>query len=629
MGGRRARFLALAISVGAAAIFFASAGFFWTSLPPTAGLLGNTPSWYADRGAGPPQLPTATWPGSLAGVRVAVLEDPENQRVTPPGFYSAEVAAWKRLLEDRGARYAPVSTADVLVLPYALCMSWPLRLLVARHLNAGKGVVTAGPIGSYGAHCDPTPDTFISQLLGGPGSMRLLTQPDSGSDYAVVLGESALGAGVPPGARMEIRPARQIVFRGAERGIYYADYMRAPVASAAGVGAAPAAPAAGSTSAAPAAGSTSAAASPEPYDGAVVRIRVGDGRAAAFGFALTHLVEGFSAEVGRTVATNAIRWAAGQPVLQIAPWPSGHSLAVVLAQDVEMGFENAQPVGQLVHARHAPATFFLLGTDAEAHEKLTKSLDGRVELGTHTVDHRALGGLPLDRQVRQLEWAQRQMTALIGHPVAGLRPPEERFDLATLRAWRAAGGAYVFASNNMRAAAPEIIPLGDDSIILLARDDHDDYHLLAQEGIRDREKLLARFLDGVRETADYRGLDMISFHSHLLGSPELRGVLASLVDGLRHDPGVWLADAADVATWWKARAHVRVTSGADAGTAVVVNDGSARVEGLVLLADLADGTRRRIDLPALDAGAQTVVVIQAPAAATGASAATDVAAGTR
>ena len=64
----------------------------------------------------------------------------------------------------------------------------------------------------------------------------------------------------------------------------------------------------------------------------------------------------------------------------------------------------------------------------------------------------------------------------------GLRPPEEQFDMATMSAWLAANGTYLFSANDARSAAPELLPIGRDTVVLVGRVGSDDIAALAHRG---------------------------------------------------------------------------------------------------------------------------------------------------
>ncbi len=532
----------------------------------------------------PADLPSALPAVSLAGVRAAVVAHAASEGQRRPGALRAEAERWRGWLAGAGARMVAPADADVLVVPHAVCLGAELRAGIERHLRAGKGIVSVGLLGARNASCHPLPDTLLFALLGGgrPNAAPLRSRGGE-SHYAVVLGETALGAGIPPGSRLEIRSADQTVFRGPERSVFYTDYERTPVRHR----------------------------DREWFDGAVARARVGPGRVAAFGFGMTEVVPGWSEDIARRLAANAVAWAAGRPVVQVATWPEGKRAAAVVAQDVEADFGNARAAADVLDEAGIPATYFLLGDLARKNPWTTRRLVRGGEIGTHTDDHKALDRLTPQALDASLGLAKSEAEKLSGRPVRGLRPPEERFDLETLRAWARVGGDYVFAANNTRSASPEMVPLGRDTLVLLARVVGDDFEVLERAAIRDRGAMTRTMLREVDEVMAYRGIYMFSYHSQMFARDDLLPVLRSLAGALRATPGVWVAQAGDVATWWRARAAVRHEVSTDGRTVLVTNTGRTPFRQGVLLVDLPDGAQKRMALPELPSGGS--VRLQVPA----------------
>jgi peptidoglycan/xylan/chitin deacetylase (PgdA/CDA1 family) len=553
------------------ALLGGAGAFVWRSLSEQAeAAIGENSSGYV----APANIPSSLPPASLAGVRMAMVLEPDNAAWGEPGFYAAETGRWRAWLTELGATWTDPAGADVLVVPQQVCLGPESRALVARHLAAGKGIVVNGLMGARNGRCHPLPDTLLASLLGGRGSVTAFSPWRENSYYATVLGETALGAGVPPGARIEMRPANQLVFRDPDRSVYYSDFRRDPVA----------------------------AHRQRFFDGAVARARVGPGRVVAFGFELSHLIPGWSEAVARSLVANAATWAAGRPVAQVAPWPGGRRAAAVIAQDVEADFQNAGRAADLLRKEHVPATFFVVGRLAERSPWTTRELVRYGEVGSHSYDHRSVEGLDEARSERVLGQARSATQALSDRPVAGFRPPEEKFTLATLQAWARLGGTYVFAANNSRAAAPEIVPLGRDTLVLLARVSDDDFEVLERSRLRDRGEMSRHMLRQVDEVMAYRGVYMFSYHSHMFSRQDLLPVLGALVHTLRSTPAVWVARAGDVASWWRARAAVRVTAAADGRSVQATNTGRAPFRDGVLLVDLPTGEQKRIALPVLQPG---------------------------
>jgi peptidoglycan/xylan/chitin deacetylase (PgdA/CDA1 family) len=232
-----------------------------------------------------------------------------------------------------------------------------------------------------------------------------------------------------------------------------------------------------------------------------------------------------------------------------------------------------------------PATYFLTSRLALKHRRLARALAAHGEIGTHTDQHQLLGGAPPDSQAAWLRRTQEELTRLLGRPVGGLRPPEEQFDTATLTQWLRVGGTYVFGANNSRVAAPELLPVGSDTVLLLARVTDDDViaaHSLGPDPVRE---LTHRYLDDFKRVRALGGLYLLSYHSQLLARPELVPALANLARVIATDDHIWRATAGEVASWWRARADVRVAARRDANGDVVIsvlNRGATSLEGAIL-----------------------------------------------
>jgi len=111
----------------------------------------------------------------------------------------------------------------------------------------------------------------------------------------------------------------------------------------------------------------------------------------AFGFSPTDLVGDWSVDIGRIIISNALQWAGGHTIFQMAPWPEGKKAAAVMAIDVEADFQNARDAMDALAAYKLPGTAFIVGKLAQADPVTTQRLVSTFEIGTHTQRH-----LPLD-----------------------------------------------------------------------------------------------------------------------------------------------------------------------------------------------------------------------------------------
>jgi peptidoglycan/xylan/chitin deacetylase (PgdA/CDA1 family) len=367
---------------------------------------------------------------------------------------------------------------------------------------------------------------------------------------------SPLTDDIPPGARLDLKPAGQLALRHPGRDAYYSDYELQPAP----------------------------ASNQALLDGALSHGAYGKARVVYWGFELRDAVaRPWNDAVLALLVRNSVRWAAGQSSVTIEPWPDARRAAAVLAQDVEDHFGNVRYALDSLRAANVRGTFFLTSDLALRNPRLAARLGEEGEVGTHSENHRLLGGTPAVAQRERLERTQHDLTALFGNGVRGLRPPQEQFDTATMSGWLSAGGTYMLGANDSRSVGPELLPVGADTIVLLSRNGGDDFTAV-REGHRDPSATADIFLHDYQRIRALGGLYVLSYHSQLLATPELVPALARVARTISTDSLVWLTTAGAAATWWRSRAEldVRLRQRGPGGLDVVVqNRGTKLVLGAV------------------------------------------------
>jgi peptidoglycan/xylan/chitin deacetylase (PgdA/CDA1 family) len=518
-------------------------------------------------------LPSIVPPATLASaVRVALVRDPAAAAYfTKSASYDSIIHRWSETLRATGADVRVVapgelaaSDAGVLVIASAHCLSVATREAIDRAAARGQGLIVTGALGTKDARCRPIGYGLLVALT---GASRVDTLEKRDMAYVTFPHGGALATGIPPGARLELNPAPYVALRHAGRDAFFSSFTLRPE---------------------PARGASL-------VDGAIVRSRYGKARVAYWSFELTGVNDlPWDRAIVQLLVRNSIAWTARAPLVDFEPWPGGKAAASVLAQDVEDQFANAQFALDSLRAAGVRGTYFLTSELARRHERLTRAIAQGDEIGTHSENHRLLGGEPLDVQRRRLALTQVHLRDLLGAPVAGLRPPEEQFDTATLAAWLEAGGTYVFGANNSRAAAPELLQVNRDTIVLLGRANVDDFDAASLASRGSLDEIVREYLSEYQKVRALGGLYLLSYHSQLLARPELVPALARIARRMHADTAVWLTTAGDVAAWWRARAAVTVrATRVDARTLRVDirNTGTTTVRGLVARVTLGDGER--------------------------------------
>jgi peptidoglycan/xylan/chitin deacetylase (PgdA/CDA1 family) len=518
-------------------------------------------------------MPSILAAATLASpVRVALVRDPAAvSYFTKSASYDSIVARWATMLRATGADVRTVtpseiaaSDARVLVIPSAHCLSVATREAIDRAATRGQGLVVTGAIGTMDARCRSVGDGLLVALTGA-SRVEMLEKRDIA--YVTFPSGGALATDIPAGTRLELDPAPYVALRRAGRDAFFSSFTLRPE-PARGV---------------------------PLVDGAVVRSRYGRARVAYWSFELTRVNNlPWDQEVAQLLVRNAIAWAGRVPLIEIEPWPHGKVAAAVLAHDVEDQFANAQYALDSLRAAGVRGTYFLTSELARRNERLTRAIAESNEIGTHSENHRVLGGEPADVQRRRLALTQVHLRDLLGAPVAGLRPPEEQFDLATLSAWLEAGGTYVFGANNSRAATPELLEVNGDTIVLLGRANVDDFDAASLAARGSLDEIVKEYLGEYQKVRALGGVYLLSYHSQLLARPELVPALTRIARRIHADTAVWLTTAGEVVEWWRARAAVTTrATRVDARTLRVDlrNTGRDTARGLVARVTLGDGVR--------------------------------------
>jgi peptidoglycan/xylan/chitin deacetylase (PgdA/CDA1 family) len=501
------------------------------------------------------------------------------------------VTAWRGALQAAGAAVEVLRSRDldrargarVLVIPSSPCLTLATREAIDAAAARGQGIILTGLAGIHDAGCRPIGYGLITTLT---GASRVEPLGDRPMTYITIPDGGPLAADIPPGARIDVKPGSQVALRVADRDAFYSDYALEPIGVEGQL----------------------------LLDGAIAHASHGRGRVVYWGFELRDVVgTPWSRGVAALLVRNSVAWSAGAAMASVEPWPAGHHAAGVIAQDVEADYSDARYALDSLSAAKVPSTFYLVSDLARHNKRLSKAMAEAGEIGSHTDNHRLLGGTTLEQQRARLKTSQRDLTDLLGYPVRGLRPPEEQFDRATLVAWLRNGGTYVFGANDSRSGAPELLPLDGDTLVLLGRVTPDDFGARADARVG-VEKAAAAYLNDFAKMRSLGGLYILSYHSQLLARPDQVPVLARVARAIARDSTVWLATVGDVALWWRARAGLAV-SARMRGEQLVVdirNRGPGMVTGAVVRVALgAPLVARRATVPLLD-GSPGVVRLALP-----------------
>lgn len=487
-----------------------------------------------------------------------------------PSALDSIIARWTEALGAAGAQVRVLSpqaarddrSARVLVVPSSSCMAIESREALDAAWARGAGVILTGPAGTYDGGCRPL---GYGLIVGATGAARAAVLEPREMTYVTLPATSPLSADIPPGARLDLNPGKQIALRHPTRDGFYSDYSLQP----------------------------QPARREELLDAALTHASIDGHRVVYWGFELSDVVRRpWDRAIARLLVRNSVAWAASEPLAAVEPWPNGKRAAASIAQDVESGFTNARHADDSLRAAGVRSTFYLTSSLAQHYERLSRRLAQSGEIGTHGETHRLLGGLSARDQRARLTATQHDLLEIVGAAANGLRPPEEQFDTTTMSAWIAVKGNYLFGANDSRAAAPELLRVGRDTLVLVGRVGSDDFAATARH-VADPGVLSATFLGEYERVRALGGHYVLSYHSQVLATPALVPSLATVARRLASDTAVWVATVGDVADWWRTRSQLeaRAHIAGDVMKLVVRNNTYRTVRGAVVRVTLPDAKR--------------------------------------
>jgi peptidoglycan/xylan/chitin deacetylase (PgdA/CDA1 family) len=478
-------------------------------------------------------------PALPSRITVAIIrDDAAAQFYTRAATLDSITRAWKDALTAVGANARIVSSnaigsardARVLVIPSSPCLTVATREAIDMAGSRGQGLIMTGAVGLNDAGCRHLGYGLVVAVTGASRVEPLEQRP---MVYVTIPYGGPLSADIPPGSRLDLNPASQVALRLADRDALYTTYDLDPAAVAG-----------------------------QPLvDGALAHSTYKGARVTYWGFELRDAVaRPWNRAVMSLLVRNSVAWAGKIPLPAVEPWPNNHQAAAALTQDVEDQFTNARYAADSLRAIGVPGTFFLVSNLALNNKRVSRALFKAGEVGSHTENHGLLGGTSQEKQSARLVVTQHDLTDVIGQKVNGLRPPEEQFDVATMRGWLAAGGSYLMGANDSRCLAPELLGIGRDTLVLLPRTGDDDFGMLGPGRSQNPAATASLMKDEFVWTRELGGLYALSYHSQLLSRPEHLPALALIARAVAADTTVWTATGSDISNWWRGRASLQTSA---------------------------------------------------------------------
>ncbi len=486
-------------------------------------------------------------PAMARETRVAVLLSRSSGQLhseNVEGFANIE-RQWELVLNREGIPFRRFTDRDLgqglgdanaLILPELTCLDEAQRKTITDFLADGKGVIASGPVGARDGNCEWKGWDFLAGLTGARGASTVT--PPTSVDVGF-RGQSFFSQKIPAGLKLEIPSQELTLLDTPAPDAFLSDWMLRPAEG-------------------------------RPISAVTLALhhKVGMGRVVWLGFSNTLPVERLTDQAlidGYLVA--AVQWAAKQPLAILGNWPKQNNSAALIAVENENDFANSEELLSLLKAEGLPAIFFCASADAKKYPQVVKDFETIGEVASLGDTEEPLAGQLLRIQAERLHSAKADLEKISRGKVVGFASPQGISDDATVVALNDSGYRYDLNEMAAASAVPQIVdftssvffPFQKAEVSKIFRTSPDDFAVLANyRGPEPPGPPLAEaFLSDFRRLDYLGGVYTFYIHNYILGRPEYRGVLKTVLDTIRARP-VWITTGRDLVNWWSARAKLEV-----------------------------------------------------------------------
>lgn len=478
----------------------------------------------------------------IAPGRAAVLEAASGACPGQEPLLPATPSAWQDLLERLSWLPTPVTLSDggrslaglsVVVMPGGSCLSTAEAATLRGYVEAGGGLLAAGPLGVRDARSGRAGWGLLKDLL---AAERFELFPDGRSALVAFREGSPLAAGLEA---LSLSPPPRGRVLAVATGVhpYWADSQLQPVDPTL----------------------------PQAYQSAALTSAFGKGRVAWLGFAVAAGSSSPAAIRGQRLLRSAVTWAAGQPVVSLAQWPGRHRSAVLLRANLAGRPRNAAFVARMLVDARLRGAFVVteesLGDLAGLDPPLSRA--GEIALALR-LEPGARPGSSLATAVKRL-----RIRSVLGAWPSGLLRYDASEEQAALAS--ASAGLEFFLTEGVSGRGRPTVWRATRrfgpwrrrlEVVGFGRRGDDDLGLspLGLAGLEPqwlRRRLLADF----ELARALGGLHVLSFHTQGLGAAQYTATLSWLVAEFAAR-GAWLAGPAQLVEWLRARAGLEMSANA-------------------------------------------------------------------
>lgn len=291
---------------------------------------------------------------------------------------------------------------------------------------------------------------------------------------------------------------------------------------------------------------------------------------------------------------NCISWLTYKPIAYLRNWPNGYRGAALIAPIVSDSLQNLNNLLTVLGETKTKATFFVNPSIALENSQLIKSLINFGEIGAFINLQFNSTISDNDNILKNILQNKTQLEKITGVKVDGIYPSVNFSSENILKDLIASKFKYFISDSLDDRSVPKTIKRKDDKIIAISRTVRDDYDIVRNFNLTEKDFQFYSYQEDVDRIAFESGLYLFKVHLDYQCSPQNLEVVKDLIRDVK-SKDYWIATASEIADWSDKKEFIELRTqkrGSSRVAVTITNYGIFKINYLVVDVDLNQKAKR-------------------------------------
>lgn len=291
---------------------------------------------------------------------------------------------------------------------------------------------------------------------------------------------------------------------------------------------------------------------------------------------------------------NCISWLTYKPIAYLRNWPNGYRGAALIAPIVSDSLQNLNNLLTVLGETKTKATFFVNPSIALENSQLIKSLINFGEIGAFINLQFNSTISDNDNILKNILQDKTQLEKITGVKVDGIYSSVNFSSENILKNLIASKFKYFISDSLDDRSVPKTIKRKDQKIISISRSVRDDYDVIRDFNLTERDFQFYTYQEDVDRIAFESGLYLFKVHLDYQCSPQNVDVVKDLIRDIKLKD-YWIATASEIADWSDKKEFIELRTqkrGSSRVAVTITNYGIFNINYLVVDVDLNQKAKR-------------------------------------